>query len=85
MTLWVTNGTMTFEVPEGSPEAKRLLSQGYEVCESPVASTPVEPDASGAEQTEQTLGGGDLAASEPAPAPETTEESAPKPKTGSGK
>lgn len=45
-TLWLTNGSQTFEVPIGSPLEKRLYSQGYEECDAPIPGAPGEPDGS---------------------------------------
>ena len=44
-TLWLTNGSQTFEVPAGSPLEKRLRGQGYEDCDDPSA-TPEVVEAS---------------------------------------
>lgn len=41
MTIWLTNGTQTFEVPPGSPIEKRLRADGYE--DAPDSSAPEVP------------------------------------------
>jgi hypothetical protein len=43
-TIWLTNGTNTFEVPLGSPLEKRLLAQGYEECANPAVTAEPEPE-----------------------------------------
>lgn len=45
-TLWLTNGSQTFEVPIGSPLEKRLRGQGYEDCDPPIPGAPGEADGS---------------------------------------
>lgn len=66
-TVWLTNGSSTFEVPSGSPLEKRLVREGYEHCPDPtVEETATPTEETGPEGDEEAAPEGEVEPSAPA-------------------